>query len=116
MPLPTPRLKIENLARVFDGRAVVDDVSLSVQAGQVTCLLGPSGCGKSTLGRAVLRLQDPTSGQVVLNGDDLMAMNHQQLTDHRRQMQIIFQDPYSSLDPRKSVRRILGEARQIHSL
>jgi oligopeptide/dipeptide ABC transporter ATP-binding protein len=94
----------------------VDGVSLRVRRGETLGLVGESGCGKSTLGRLMLRLVEPTFGRVVYDGKDLVPLSAAQLRPLRRKMQIIFQDPYSSLNPRMTVRDIVGEAIQIHKL
>ncbi len=102
--------------RVVAQVKAVDGVSFTLRAGRTLGLVGESGCGKSTLGRAVLRLQEPTSGQVLLNGEDLTAMGAQELTRHRRQMQIIFQDPYASLSPRRTVEQSIQEPLDVHGI
>ncbi len=94
----------------------VEQVSFSLERGEVLGLVGESGSGKSTLGRAVLRLIEPTAGAVRFDGGDVLGLNGTSLRRLRRRMQIVFQDPYSSLDPRKSVRQILTEALAIHDL
>ena len=92
----------------------VDDVSLDIEAGETLGLVGESGSGKSTLGRLVLRLVEPTSGSVRFNGKDLLSLGHGDLRRLRRDMQIIFQDPFGSLDPRFRVEDIIAEPLVIH--
>jgi peptide/nickel transport system ATP-binding protein len=94
----------------------VDGVSFTIAKGETLALVGESGCGKSTTGRLVMRLLQPTSGSVMYNGDDIASLSSRQMKEHRRRLQIIFQDPYSSLDPRMSVGRIVGEGLAIHGL
>ncbi len=94
----------------------VDDVSLSIQKGETLGLVGESGCGKSTFGRAILRLEEPTAGEVWFDGENILAYEREQLRTLRKKMQIIFQDPFSSLNPRKPVASIVGEPLLIHGM
>jgi oligopeptide transport system ATP-binding protein len=94
----------------------VDGVNLDVNEGETVGLVGESGCGKSTLGRAILRLIEPTGGEVKFHGKNLLALGQRELRDMRREMQIIFQDPYASLNPRMRVGDIVGEGLEIHKL
>ena len=87
----------------------VDDVDLTIRAGQTLGVVGESGCGKSTLGRTVLRLLDPTSGEILFDGEDVAKMNKAQIKAFRNRAQIIFQDPYASLNPRMTVYEIIAE-------
>ena len=120
-------LEIRNLKKHFpvgDGMfsrhkgvvKAVDGVNLTVNEGETLGLVGESGCGKSTLGRALLRLIEPTSGEVIFHGKNLLTLSQRELRDMRREMQIIFQDPYASLNPRMRVGDIVGEGLEIHKL
>jgi oligopeptide transport system ATP-binding protein len=126
-PAPPPLLRVANLTKHFPLRGgflsrrtafvrAVDGVSLDVAAGETVGLVGESGCGKSTFGRALLRLIEPTSGAVQFDGHDVLALGSRELRRFRRHMQIIFQDPYSSLNPRMKVKDIVGEPLRIHRL
>ena len=94
----------------------VDDVSFVVNAGETLGLVGESGCGKTTLGRAVVRLVEPSSGGVIFEGQDLARMSRSQLRSKRRGFQMVFQDPFGSLNPRMAVENLVGEALDIHRL
>ena len=87
----------------------VDGVSFDIQAGETLCLVGESGCGKSTVGKTILRLQEPTAGQIWLGGTEVTTLTEEQMRAHRRQVQMVFQDPYSSLNPRMRVGQIIAE-------
>jgi oligopeptide transport system ATP-binding protein len=114
-------LSIENIKQYFNvggflnGGIVkaVDDVSFDIKKGETLGLVGESGCGKTTLGRTILRLIEPTAGKIFYEGIDI---THGNITEYRKKMQIIFQDPYASLDPRMTVADIVGEPLDIHKL
>jgi oligopeptide transport system ATP-binding protein len=121
-----PLVEIRNLTKVFPlGESMfgtrakgevraVDDVTLDIHSGETLGLVGESGSGKSTLGRLVLRLIEPNSGEIRFEGRDLLAASHREMRRLRREMQIIFQDPFGSLDPRMNVEDIVGEPIIIH--
>lgn len=113
-------LEVKHLKKYFETPRgtlhAVDDVSFSIQQGKTLGIVGESGCGKSTTGRAILRLIEPTSGQVLFEGQDVLKLNKTQMRRLRCDMQIVFQDPYSSLDPRKSVSELISEPIRLHHL
>jgi len=102
--------------RVIAQVRAVDDVSFSIEKGRTLGLVGESGCGKSTLGRAVLRLHEPTGGQIFVDGRDITGLRRNQLDEYRRRMQIIFQDPFASLSPRRTVAQIIREPLDVHRI
>ena len=113
-------LEVKNLKKYFKTAKgmlhAVDDVSFSLERGTTLGVVGESGCGKSTLGRSILRLIEPTSGEVRFEGKDVAALNTKEMRAMRKDMQIIFQDPYSSLDPRKTVYQAISEPIIKHKL
>jgi len=102
--------------RVVAQVRAVDGVNFSIAKGHTFGLVGESGCGKSTLGRAILRLQEPTSGQVFVDGQDILGLRRSELGAQRRRMQIIFQDPFASLSPRRTVAQIIREPLDVHRI
>ncbi len=113
-------LRCENLKKYFDTARgalhAVDDVSFDLIQGQTLGVVGESGCGKSTLGRTILRLLPSTSGNIIFDGKDITNLGPREMLPYRRQMQIIFQDPFSSLNPKMSVSKIIEEPLRIHKL
>jgi len=123
----SPLLKIKNLKKYYRVTAgliprplgeikAVDGVSLDIIEGEVLGLVGESGCGKSTLGKAILRLEEPTGGEITFQGTDVLSLNRKELRIFRGQIQIVFQDPDSSLDPRMTVGDSIGEALIVHGI
>ncbi|GAV26279.1 ABC transporter ATP-binding protein [Carboxydothermus islandicus] len=116
-----PLLEVRNLKKYFPvvkgfgpfkeirWLKAVDDVSFTLHKGETLGLVGESGCGKSTTGRAILRLIEPTSGEVIFQGENIIALSQKEMRKKRREMQIIFQDPFASLDPRMTVKEIIAE-------
>ena len=108
-----PILEVQDLKKYFKTPRgtlhAVDGVSLRIEKGKTLGIVGESGCGKSTIGRVILRLLEPTSGQILFNGTDIARLKKAQMRGMRKEMQMIFQDPFSSLDPRKTINHIIRE-------
>ncbi|KGR77912.1 ABC transporter ATP-binding protein [Ureibacillus manganicus] len=122
-----PLLEVKNLKQYFPikggilGRTVnhvkaVDDISFEVYEGETVSIVGESGCGKSTTGRAILRLDEPTSGEVNFDGGNLLSLSKSKMREKRKDLQIIFQDPYASLNPRQTVSQIIDEVLKIQKI
>ena len=121
MSAGTPLVEVRELCKHFPVGAgatvhAVENVSLQVGRGETLAVVGESGCGKSTLAHTMIRLHEPTSGQVVLDGVDISGLGNRALREHRAKMQIIFQDPFASLDPRRPVGRAVAEPLLIHKI
>lgn len=115
-----PILEVNNLKKYFSvpngSLHAVDNVSFSINRGETMGIVGESGCGKSTLGRVILRLHEPTSGSVVYDGMDITTFEHEEMRQMRKYMQIIFQDPYASLNPRFTISQIIEEPLKLHKI
>src|SRR3954468_4070971 len=119
---PPALVRVRHLVKHFpvensdDVVRAVDGVSFEILRGETLGLVGESGCGKSTVGRCLLRLIEPTSGEVDFEGQNIVGLSNSEMRSLRREMQIIFQDPYASLNPRLSIRSIVAEPLKIHSI
>ncbi len=114
-----PLIRIEHLKKYFTVRGrgelhAVDDVAFDIMPKETVGLVGESGCGKSTVGNVIMKLLEATSGKIELEGWDMLTMSSREMHEIRREIQIIFQDPYSSLNPKKTIRAILEEPFRIH--
>ena len=113
-------LQVRHLKKYFKTNSgmlhAVDDISFDLEAGNTLVLVGESGCGKSTTGRSILRLIEPTSGEIIFNGKDVTKLNNAQMRHMRKDMQIIFQDPFSSLDPKKTITQIIAEPIKVNHI
>jgi len=118
--MSTPLIETVDLKKYFYTAKgtlhAVDDVSIKIEKGQTIGVVGESGCGKSTLGRTILRLLEATSGKVLYNGVDILKLNNRQMKDMRKKMQMIFQDPYSSLNARMSVSQLIGDPLAVYRI
>ncbi len=115
-----PLMEIRELSKHFEiGKAsliAVNKLNLNIWAGETLGLVGESGCGKSTVGKTLLRLHEPTSGQIIFDGTDIATLGKTEMLQLRRRLQVIFQDPYASLNPRMTIEEIIGEPLDIHQL
>ncbi|HEA68557.1 MAG TPA: ATP-binding cassette domain-containing protein [Desulfobacterales bacterium] len=121
-------IEIKNLKKYFEIKEgfilsrkkiflrALDDVSIKIEEGKTHGIVGESGCGKTTLGKSMIRLIEPTSGDILYHGKSIMGLGKKEMLEWRQKLQIIFQDPFSSLDPRKRVKRIIGRPLEIHHL
>jgi oligopeptide transport system ATP-binding protein len=122
-----PLIEVKNLKKYFEIKKgllgneksyvkAVDDVSFYINKGETLGLVGESGCGKTTTGRTIIKLYEPTAGQIIYEGKDIAKLSPKQMLTYRRKMQMIFQDPYASLDSRMTVGDIIGEPLDIHGI
>lgn len=127
MSLPEKILEVKNLKKYFPVKAgflnrhvadvkAVDDISFYVRKGETLGMVGESGCGKTTAGRTIIRLYEPTAGQIIFEGKDIVPLSEKEMEPVRRKLQMVFQDPFASLNPRMTVGDIVGEPMEIHGL
>lgn len=120
-------IEVKNLKKYFEGKTsflsknkkilkAVDDVSFEIRKGETLGLVGESGCGKTTLGRTLLKLYEPTAGDIIYKGVSIANLSFEEMVPYRKKMQMIFQDPYASLNPRQTVGDIIGEPMEIHGI
>ena len=110
------RVQLKNISKKWASSVAVQSMNLDIEDGEFVCLVGPSGCGKSTTGRTIIRLYDVTDGEVIFDGQDISKMSQQDLRGIRKRIQMIFQDPFASLNPRLKIEQTLGEPLFIHGL
>lgn len=115
-----PILQVKNLSKHFKVESgflqAVDGLNFDIYKGETFGLVGESGCGKSTAGRTILRLYEPTSGEAIFEGQNIYDLSPKEMKEHRKEMQMIFQDPYASLDPRMTVEEIIAEPLVIYGI
>jgi len=123
-----PLIEVKNLKKYFEIEEgflftskkiwlrALDDVSLQIEKGKTLGIVGESGCGKTTLGKSMIRLLEPTTGDILYQGKSIVGLGRKEMLQYRKKMQIIFQDPFSSLDPRMRVKKIIGRALEIHNI
>ena len=109
-------IRFEHVTKQYGDNVILNDLNFEIEEGKFVILIGPSGCGKSTLAKTIIRIYDPDAGTVLLDGVDFTALKGKRLQAARRSVQMVFQDPYSSLNPRMTVEDIIGEPLDVHKL
>ena len=112
----TKKLEVSDLVFDYENRKILNHLDFSVNEGEFVSILGPSGCGKSTTGRCILKLIEPTSGKIIFQGNDITKLSRKEMRPLRQKMQMVFQDPFSSLDPRETVMQLISEPIIEHKL